>query len=245
MFISIRRGTRLAAVVGLSAAVVIGLAGPASAAPVPGNNSATGIEAEGLIDAGPFSEAFFPNGPVTDTLASVDVEDLVSSGTLVTNASATTADASVEDLDVRLSRLLSLSADAVTSQCSYDEDSMSLSGDSAIVGGAIESRVPLVPDVALDASAAPNTTIDLVVAEITLNRQTTAPDGSLTVDAIFIDLLDGTQTVTIASSTCRPAVLVVPVIAPQFAAGAGVLGLLVLGFFLYRRRHSSAVVAQV
>lgn len=74
-----------------------------------------------------------------------------------------------------------------------------------------------------------------------LNRQVLS-GGTLTVDAIFITLLSG-ETLTIASSTCQAAVLGVPVIAPQFAAGAGVLGLLGFGLFLYRRRQSSATAA--
>ncbi len=98
----------------------------------------------------------------------------------------------------------------------------------------------LLPDIALDASPAPNTGVSVPgVAEITLNRQTTGTDGSLTVDAIYIDILNGTQTITIATSHCHPEVLVIPVRAPQFATGAGVLGLLALGFVLYRRRQNA------
>lgn len=51
------------------------------------------------------------------------------------------------------------------------------------------------------------------------------------ISPIYINLLSGVQTVTIATSPCQEAVLVVPVITPQFAACAGVLGLLGLGFF--------------
>lgn len=246
MFSSIKRGARLAAVVGISAAVVVGMAGPASAAHAAGNNYAYGIDASGLIEAGPFSEALFPDGPTTDTLLTAEVVGLLSSGTIVTNAGPTSADATVEDLSVTLAALTTLTASAVSSECSYNEQTAELTGSSSIANGVVTTQVPLLPPIVinLDASPAPNTTVSVPgVAEITLNRQVFALDGSLTVDAIYIDILSGTQTVTIASSTCRPAVLVIPVIAPQFAAGAGVLGLLVLGFFMYRRRQSSAAAA--
>lgn len=243
MFMSIKRGARLAAVVGLSAAVVVGLAGPASATHATGNNYAYGVDATGLIDAGPFAEALFPDGPFTDTLVDLDIPTLLSSGTLVTNASETTADATVEDLAVNLSPLATLNAGVVSSECSYDEDTAELTGSASLAEAEV-TLAGIIPDISLDASPAPNSGVTVPgVAEITLNRQTTAPDGSLTVDAIYINLLSGTQTVTIASSTCRPEVLVIPVIAPPFAIGAVVLGLLGMGVFLYRRRQSSAVAA--
>ena len=244
---STRRGARFAAVVGLSAAIVVGLAGPASAAP--GQNEATGLSATGLINAGPFSFVDFPGtppgtGPYTDTLISANVPGLLSSGTLVTNVSGTSADATVENLSVTLSALATVNAGVVSSECSYDGATGVLSGSASLVDAEV-TLLGLLPDIALDASPAPNTGVTVPgVAEITLNRQVLAPDGTLTVDAIFIDLLSGTQTITIATSHCHPEVLVIPVIAPQFAIGAGVLGLMVLGFFLYRRQQNSAVVAQ-
>lgn len=246
MFSSIKRGARLTAVLGLSAAIVVGLAGPAAAAP--GQNEATGIVADGLIDAGPFSFVDFPGtppgtGPFTDTLISANAPGLLSSGTIVTNVSGTSADATVEDLSVTLSALATVNAGVVESECSYNETSGVLSGSATLTDAEV-TLLGIIPDIALEASPAPNTGITVPgVAQITLNRQVVAPDGTLTVDAIYINLLSGTQTVTIATSHCHPAVLLVPVIAPQFAAGAGVLGLLVLGFFLYRRRQNSATAA--
>ncbi len=237
MFMSIRRGARVAAVVGLSAAVVVGLAGPASAAE--GQNEATGIVAAGLIDAGPFAYANFPLGPFSDTLVDVTVAGLLSSGTVNADAGETSASASVEDLSVTLAPLTTLTASAVSSECSYDPETGTLSGSSSIVDGTVDLPL-LLPNIDLEASPAPNTTVSVPgVAEITLNRQVIGTDGSLTVDAIYIDILNGTQTITIATSHCHPEVLVIPVIAPQFALGAGVLGLLALGFVLYRRRQTA------
>lgn len=237
MFNSTRRGLRFAAVVGLSGAVVVGLAGPAAAGP--GDNQGTGIVAAGLIDAGPFSQAVFPDGPFTDTLVNVNIPNLASSGTITTNASETTADATVEDLSVGLSAIATLNASAVSSQCSYDPATQTLAGSASLADAEV-TLLGILPDIALEASPAPNTSVVSIggVAQIILNRQVTNPDGSLTVDAIYIELLNG-QTVTVATSSCQPAVLVIPVVAPQFAAGAAALGLLGLGLFLYRRRQGS------
>jgi len=94
-----------------------------------------------------------------------------------------------------------------------------------------------------------NTTVtflDPAIASIILNRQVTAPDGTLTVDAIFITLLNS-QTITVATSVCGPRAMGIPVIAPAFAVGtvgAAAVGLPVLGFFLYRRRQTSADIAR-
>jgi len=241
-----KRGSRLVAVAALSAAVIVGLAGPASAAPPPGQNQALGIVTTGLIAAGPFAAAQFNAGPFTSTLVDVDVPGLLGSGTVNADAGPTTASASVEDLGVTLSGLVSLIATAVSSECSYDAATQNLSGSSSLAGAAIDLGLgDLVPDIALAVNPAPNTAISVPgVATIVLNRQVINPDGSLTVDAIFIDLLSGTQTVTIATSSCQPAVLVIPAIAAPFAVGAGVLGLMGLGLFLYRRRETAAGIAQ-
>lgn len=240
MFISTKRGSRLAAVAGLAAVAVVALASPAAASP--GNNQAFGIRASGLIDAGPFAQANFPSGPFNSTLVSASIPGLASSGTINANASATTADASVENLAVTLTPLASLTATAVSSECSYNPDTAALTGSSSIAGGTITilAGVPIT----LATAPAANTNVVAIpgVAQIVLNRQVIAADGTLTVDAIFIELLDGQQ-IIIATSHCHPEVLAVPVIAPEFAAGAGVLGLLALGFVLYRRRQTAVDAA--
>jgi hypothetical protein len=45
------------------------------------------------------------------------------------------------------------------------------------------------------------------VATLTLNRQTTAPDGTLTVDALPVSLVGGLENVVVATSTCNAATL--------------------------------------
>lgn len=240
MFISTRRGARLAAVVGLSAAVVVGMAAPAFASP--GTNEAFGIRASGLVAAGPFSESAFPAGPSAHTFLSATVPGLLTSGTINTAAGESSASASVEDLAVTLTALASLTATAVSSECSYNPDTAVLSGSSSIADGAV-SILGGAP-ITLSATPAPNTPVASIpgVASIILNRQVSGADGSLTVDAIYIELLNA-QVIRISTSHCHPEVLVIPVIAPEFAAGAGVLGLLALGFVLYRRRQTAADAA--
>jgi hypothetical protein len=134
-------------------------------------------------------------------------------------------------------------ATAVTSSCSFDTNTGTVTGTSGITNG----RVALVglPNIALAANAAPNTTVSVPgIATITLNRQTTAPDGTLTVDAIYVDLLGDTQTITIGTSTCNAASLapvpVLPGMALPIGLGAlGVLGLGGLGFVVSRRRRAT------
>ncbi len=243
MFSSIKRGARLASVVGISAAIVVGLAGPASAAPPAGQNQALGIVATGLVAVGPFSQSQFNAGPFSDTFLNASAPGLLSAATINTAADETSASASVEDLAVTLSALATVNAGVVESECSYDPQTAALTGSATLADAEVTLLGP-IPDIALNASPAPNTGVTVPgVAQITLNRQTSNPDGSLTVDAIYINLLSGLQTVTIATSSCQPTTLVIPTIAPQFAAGAGVLGLLVLGFVLYRRRQSTVPAA--
>jgi len=197
-----------------------------------------------VLDFGPFAEALFNQGPFTDSVVMADLGELGSAGAITVNAGENFADATVADLTVNLTPLATLTADAVSSQCSTD--GTNVTGDSSIVNGVVTIDVPIVGPVLidLDASASPNTTVLGLegIATVILNRQTVNPDGSLTVDAIFIELLDG-QTITIATSSCQPGVLVIPVIAPAFAIGAGVLGLLGFGFFLYRRQSSAPAAA--
>lgn len=239
MFISTKRGTRLASVAGLAAVAVVALASPAAASA--DTNQAFGIRTGGVLVAGPFSQSNFPGGPQTNTLVSVSVPTLLSSGTVNTAADSTSASASVENLSVTLGLTATLGATAVSSECSYNSDAV-LGGSASIAGASVVilAGQPIV----LATSPAANTVIGVPgVATITLNRQVSSPDGSLTVDAIVVNLLNSLQTVRISTSHCHPSVLPVPTVAPQLAAGAGALGLLALGFVLYRRRQSAVDAA--
>jgi hypothetical protein len=97
-----------------------------------------------------------------------------------------------------------LTATEVTSSCTFDTNTGTVTGTSSISNGLITiggGRTLSVP-----ANPTPNRTITLGgIATITLNRQVTAPDGTLTVDAIYISLFNGTQTLTIGTSVCNAA----------------------------------------
>ncbi len=237
-----RRRARLTAVIGMMAAASLAFAAPASASPGL-HNTAEGIIAQGAIEAGPFAASNFPDGPFEDTLVDATVPGLVSSKTITTEAGDRNARASVEDLSVTLDDGVVLTASAVSSQCAYDPETQSLTGSSSIADGSV-AIAGLPAPITLSATPAPNTTVAGIpgLIEVVLNRQVTNEDGSLTVQAIYVNLGEGEQVIIVAQSTCQPQVLIIPVIAPPFAIGAGVLGMLVLGFVLYRRRQTTAGV---
>lgn len=239
-----RRGRLALVALGFAAASSIALAPVASAAP--GQNSSTGLRCGGLVDCGPFAQSNFPGGPATNTLASANVAGLVRTGVINTTANAGGATASVADVNAVLSGLSTLTATAVSSECNIDSISGAVTGSSSIVGGSI--AVLGGSPVTLSTAPAPNSTVtvlDPAVASIVLNRQRTAADGTLTVDAIFITLAN-LQTITIATSTCGTRVLPIPVVAPAVAIGGGIaiaLAVPVLGAVWYRRRQVTAAGA--
>lgn len=237
MHLLTRRGARLAAVIGTAVAVSVTVAAPASAAA--GDTHSRGILCTGLVTCGPFAASNFPAGPASNsTVGTTAVAGLLTAGVINTTANATGATASVANLAVTLSPTSALTADAVSSSCTIAQDG-TVSGSSSIVNGVV--TVAGVQLLTLTSMPAPNTTVAVTgipgVASITLNKQDRAADGTLTVTAISITLLNG-QTIDIAQSSCSPVPLIgVPMIAPAFAIGTGVLALLVLGTYLVRRRR--------
>jgi hypothetical protein len=244
MFIATRGKARLAAVLGMASVLALAIAGPASAATL--TNEAFGIRAIGLLNAGPFSHSQFPGSPTSDSLLTVNAAPLLTAGVVNTKAGAKSASASVADLSVTLAPLVALTADAVGSSCLFHPGTGLVTGATSLVGATITLPAP-APPIVLATAPAPNTTIAVPgVAEIIINRQVTDADGALDVDAVYVSLLPGTplaQVIRISTSHCNPAVLVqIPVIAPAFAAGAGLLGLIVAGFYLARRRRLATTV---
>lgn len=234
-----RRVARLAGVTSLLAVIAIGLASPASAAA--GDTSSFGIRGDGLLTFGPFAASAFPEGPATDDAANGNVAGLITTGVLSTTAHVGGASSTVNDLNVTLSDITTLTARTVSSQCTVDPITGGVSGDTTIVDGVI-TTFALAP-ITLNSSPAPDTEITVVdpaVASVVLNRQTTNPDdGTLTVDAIFITLLDG-QTITIASSSCTPSGdSAIPMASGTgLALAGGLLGILILGYVIRRRSVS-------
>jgi hypothetical protein len=234
---------KAAASASLVAGVIMATAGPAAAA---GPNASDGAAATGLITLAPVAPASFP-GTSPATVASVNVAGLLTAGVVTDTADATDASSTIANVAATLSAVATVRAAAVTSSCTFDTNTGTVTGTSGITNG----RVALVglANIALDANAAPNTTVSVPgIATITLNRQTTAPDGTLTVDAIYVDLLGDTQTITIGTSTCNAAsvapVPVLPGMSLPIGLGAlGVLGLGGVGFVVARRRRTATAAA--
>ncbi|GAB3005468.1 choice-of-anchor P family protein [Saccharothrix stipae] len=249
--------TRHAAVTGLVAiaALVVGAA-PASAAP--GDASARGVELDlslpgrDAVSAGPFAAAD-ANGPIADTLAAVDLPNVLKTG--VTTASASRDDKTggvgsrAGTADVRLDLLRTvtggMSAELVEAECAATQKG--LTGKSRLVGLDLSRLADLYPGPDLDVEPAPNTAVDLDllgvdVAKVVFNEQVRNTDGSLTVNAVRLTLVGsvGTGDLVLSSATCGPAGL-----PTAMASGAGLwigLGLLTLfgvpvGAVALRRRH--------
>ncbi len=230
-----RRKARLTIVVGLAAAVAVGFATPAFAAS--GSTSSFSLKTGGLVTVGPLSASSCNPGTCTpDSLASASVPGVLSFGVLDTTATATGASASVADLSV----LAGINATVISSQCSINPTTGGVSGSASLVNATVTT--PLGGPISIVSNPAPNTSVVVLnpsIASIVLNRQTTAADGTLTVDAVYISLLN-LQTITISSSSCAPRTAGVPMASGNgLLLGGGLLGMMVLGY-LGKRRWSLA-----
>jgi hypothetical protein len=229
------RGGRATLVAGLAIIGLFGTAGIANAAP--GSTSSFALRTGGLIVAGPFaSSACAPGACAPGSLASANVAGLITTGLLETTATTAGASATVNNTSATLSGITTLSATAVSSRCAHDPVTGGVNGSTTIVDGVVNTS--LLPPITLASNPAPNTTVTVVdpaVASVVLNRQTTAPDGTLTVDAIFITLLN-LQTITIATSICTPTGVPIPIATGNgLLLGGGLLAFAVLVYFLARR----------
>ncbi|SBW18089.1 choice-of-anchor P family protein [Protofrankia symbiont of Coriaria ruscifolia] len=228
-----KRATRVAGAFTLAAGLALAAASPAVAAPP---NTAIGLQATGTIVAGPFAVSTFP-GSSPNSLVNIGVPGLLSTGAVNTAAGNVNASSSVDNLAVTLSAIASLSAGTVTSSCAFDPNTSTVSGTAGLTNAAF--TVLGVPT-GLAANPAPNTVVGIPgVATLTLNRQSTAGDGTLTIDALVISLLGSAQNVTVATSVCNAADLApVPLIPANVAVGA--LAMLLIGgtsFQIHRRRN--------
>jgi hypothetical protein len=212
-------------------------AGPAFAA---APNEAYAASATGLIQINPPLGLASSDGTSPVQLANINVAGLITSGIVTDTADGTSASSTIANLAVTLSGIASLAATAVTSSCSFDTDTNTVSGTASLAGASFS--VLGIPT-SLAVNPPPNTTVTVPgVATLTLNRQSTAGDGTLTVDAIYVNLLSGGQTLTIGESVCNDATLAPVSILPGMATpiGLGTLGLLALGgaaYYFGRRRR--------
>jgi hypothetical protein len=237
----VNRLVKVAASASLVAGAIMATAGPAAAA---SPNSADGAAATGIITLDPVAPATYP-GTSPNTVATLNVANLITTGIITDTADATTASSTIADPAVTLSALATVRARTITSSCAFDPNTDAVTGTATLAN----ARVAIVgaANIALDANPAPNTGVDVPgVASIVLNQQTTAADGTLTVNAIAITLLGSTQTITIGTSVCNAASLapvpVLPGMALPIGLGAlGVFGLGGLGFVMARRRRTATV----
>lgn len=210
---SLRSGVLLALVAG-----GLFVASPAAADVDTVSCEATALEAEGVIDAGPFAQV----GPVVaappgncdtapvsvvdaDVVGDVGILELdVAADTLTADANSAdvpgpngtvTSTAGVQTLDLDVDSLgsaldVAVVATGVTSTCTSGPSGST--GTSNIATGSI---VIPGPDISISGTAAPNTTFNIGAATIVLNEQTasTVPGFSeITVTAIHVTLFPGT-----------------------------------------------------
>jgi hypothetical protein len=235
---AVRVITRMTCALAATGGLVLAAALPAAAA---SPNEAFAAQATGLITVSPLGEATFP-GTSPVTIANANITNLLTTGVATATADGTSASETVNDIAVTLSLLASLGADSVTSSCSFDTNTAQVTGTAGITNGAVTTPLTTIN---LAANPAPNTVIGVPgIANITLNKQTTAGDGTLTVTAISIQLLGSTQTLDLATSVCNAADLApVPILPGKalqaLAAGLGVLVLAGLAYQLSRRRRAA------
>jgi hypothetical protein len=239
----VRNLAKVTAAMSLACGIAVAAAGPALAA---SPNEAYAAQATGVISAGPLDEATFP-GTSPVTALSANIAGLLTAGVITDTADATSASATIANAGVTLAPALGilsavgLTADAVTSSCTFNANTATVTGTSGITNGAVNGGGLL--SIALAANPAPNTTISVPgIATLTLNRQTVAGDGTLTVDAIYVSLLGSTQTLTVGTSVCNTATLAgapaLPGMAtPIGATLAGLAGFGGIGYFLSKRRR--------
>jgi hypothetical protein len=189
-------------------------------------NSSSATQATGPISAGPLGQATFP-GTSSVTVAHADIAGLLSTGASTATSGATSGSASVDSLSATLNFRTGLTATAVTSSCSFNTNTGALTGTAAITNGRV--TVGGVPTTPLAADPFPNTVLTLPgIGTVTMNRQTRAGDGTLTVNAIYVSWLGSTQTLALGTSVCNAANLVPVPILPGKALGIGLGGLCVL-----------------
>lgn len=155
-------------------------------------DSAFAISASGLlrIDATPAVDD--SNGFAEEAVPELTLPALADLKLLTARAGAEQARASIADLRVGLGLgKPALTASAVEANCAHGKPSSSLA----------DARVGDLP---LDVQAPPNTAVKVPgLLSVTLNKQVTRRDGSVTVTAVSINV-DNLQRVDLASATCLP-----------------------------------------
>jgi hypothetical protein len=240
MRFTMHRIGRTAGALALAGGVLVATALPAAAA---SPNRAYAASAGGLISHGPIGQATFP-GTSPVTVANANISPLLTTGVAVDVAGPTSASSTVHSVSAGLAKAVSLTAGTVQSSCSFNTNTGKVSGGAHITSGQVTNGI--LPPIMLTSNPAPNTKVTVPgIATITLNRQTTAIDGTLTVQAIHVSLLGSTQTLSLGVSVCNAANLApVPILpgkSAQIALGAVVLlALIGLSYQISMRRRRAA-----
>jgi hypothetical protein len=238
MRFTMHRIGRTAGALALAGGVLVATALPAAAA---SPNKAYGAAATGLISQSPLGEADFP-GTSPVTLLNANIAGLLTTGIVTDTAGPTSASSVVNKVSAGLGKLVSLTAASVRSSCSFNTNTGLVSGTATIIKGAVGGVLPIT----LASHPAKNTTVSVPgIATLTLNKHTTALDGTLTVTAIYVSLVGSTQTLSLGVSVCNAANLApVPILpgrSAQIALGAVVLlALIGLGYQISTRRRRAA-----
>lgn len=209
------------------------LAGAAPAAAGTPMNQSYAVYATGRMSTQPVGQASYAGGsPVI--LPNADAAGLLGTGLITDAAGPASASSQIPGLAVTLPGHAVLRAQLASSSCQFAAQARAASGTSRIGQGRI-TQAGHRP-IALPARAAPNTRIVIPdVAVIMLNHQFTGAQGTLTVQALRIRLLDHHQKLVLATSVCA-AVNLAPAPAlggPALRLTLGGLGLLLLGGLAY------------
>jgi hypothetical protein len=192
--------------------------------------------ATGPISAPAAGAASFPGlSPVT--LADANITGLLTTGPVTDTANAIAASATVSQPTASLTALATFTAGSITSSCGFNTNTDNVSGAAMITGGQIDLPKATI---ALPADPGPNTVVPGLggVGTITLNAQSTAGDGQLTITAIQVALSSSTQKLALGVSVCNTAHLEpVPVLPGKSALAAISAAALVLAGTALRLRR--------
>ncbi|HEX2300743.1 MAG TPA: choice-of-anchor P family protein [Pseudonocardiaceae bacterium] len=136
--------------------------------------SAYGLAAEGLLPIAPTPQV---EAPPDGTNALLELPSPLGVGVLKVQAAGHTSDATAVDLNIADL----IKAEVIKASCDNG------SGDASILGGTVAgSALPEAPAVGEGLDLSP-------IASIKTNRQTNNDDGTLTVDALVVSVLPGSQ----------------------------------------------------
>lgn len=163
-----------AAGIGAATAVAALLLGTVSGSAAEPTASAYGLSAEGLIPIDPTPQV---EAPPDGEDALLELPSPLGVGVLKVKAAGHTSSATAVDLDIADL----IKAKVIEASCDNGV------GDASILGGTVAgSDLPSAPEVGEGLDLSP-------IAGITTNRQTNNDDGTLTVDALVVEVLPGGQ----------------------------------------------------